>query len=279
MTDEEMIVQYRTGNQDVLNDIIKSFQKTLSNLCFRYRKYAEKYNLESSDLMQEGWIAFLASIDKYEIRESQEESSSFKTFAYNACEYAIQNAIKKSKPYGYKTTKDKLYINSLYQNAYGTEEDDDDSTLEDICSSDMFASADDVVEKVFCEYQHSVLDDAISNLPEKQAEIIQSKYWHGLTQKQISEQQACSESCIGEYERKALSKLRKMKKIQLLHDEVFGYDSCHAYNMSLLRALNNQTSTTEYLALKRLEYEEEQNKTNSQLKEIYQFIERADDEG
>lgn len=278
MTDEEMIVQYRTGNQDVLNDIIKSFQKTLSNLCFRYRKYAEKYNLESSDLMQEGWIAFLASIDRYEIKESQEESSSFKTFAYNACEYAIQNAIKKAKPYGYKTTKDKLYINSLYQQVYGTEEDDD-STFEDICSSNTFVSSDDVVEKEYCEYQHSVLEDAISNLPEKQAEIIQSRYWDGLTQKQIAEQKSCTESCIGEYEKKALSKLRKMKKIQLLHDEVFGYDSCHAYNMSLLRALNNQTSTTEYLALKRLEYEEEQNKTNSQLKETYQFIERADDEG
>ena len=241
MTDEEMIVEYRTGNQDVLDDIIKSFHKTLTNLCFRYRKYAEKYNLEASDLMQEGWIAFLASIDRYEIRESQEESSSFRTFAYKACEYAIQNAIKKAKPYGYKTTKDKIYINSLYP-------------------SDTFASADDVVEKAFYEYQHSVLDDAISNLPKRQAEIIQSKYWHGFTQKQISEQQSCSESCIGEYERKALSKLRKMKKIQLLHDEVFGYDSHFAYEMPLKYALDNHTSSTERLALKRLEYEEEEHK-------------------
>ena len=269
MTDEEMIVEYRTGNQDVLDDIIKSFHKTLTNLCFRYRKYAEKYNLEASDLMQEGWIAFLASIDRYEIRETQEESSSFRTFAYKACEYAIQNAIKKAKPYGYKTTKDKIYINSLYQQAYGTEEDDEDSTFEDICPSDTFASADDVVEKAFYEYQHSVLDDAISNLPKRQAEIIQSKYWHGFTQKQISEQQSCSESCIGEYERKALSKLRKMKKIQLLHDEVFGYDSHFAYEMPLKYALDNHTSSTERLALKRLEYEEEHKQTMNVLDDLF----------
>lgn len=271
MTDEEMIVMYRTGNQDVLDNIINNFSKTLNNLCFRYRKYAEKYNLEVADLIQEGWIAFLSSIDKYEIRDLQEESSSFKTFAYNACEYAIQNAIKKAKPYGYKTTKDKLYINSLYQQAYGTDKEDD-NIFEDICASDTFMSADDVIEKEYCEYQHSVLEDAISNLPDRQADIIQSKYWDGLTQKQIAEHQSCSESCIGEYERKALSRLRKMKRIQMLHDELYGYDSNFAYKMSLKKALDNHTSTTEYLALKRLDFEENQKVVCGELKKIYKTL-------
>ena len=57
--------------------------------------------------------------------------------------------------------------------------------------------------------------------------------------------------------------------MQELHDEIYGCDSQYAYKMSLKTALDHHTSTTEHLAMKRLEYEEEHKQTMNDLNNLF----------
>ena len=76
-------------------------------------------------------------------------------------------------------------------------------------------------------------------------------------------------SRVGQLERDALRKLKKMDRLKKLHDEVYGYDSHLAYGISVKCCLDNHTSSTEMLALKRVEYEEKQKRLANDLDDIF----------
>lgn len=153
---------------------------------------------------------------------------------------------------------------SIYSTAPGTE----DAALEDIIA-DPSNMEEDVEEKMFQEHERQVLDDAISELKESEQVVIRSRYWENQTQIQIAEEMNVTNSRIGQLERDALRKLKKMDRLQRLHDEVYGYDSSLAYGISRKYCLDNHTSSTEMLVIKRLEYEEEQKAVAKDIDDVF----------
>lgn len=153
---------------------------------------------------------------------------------------------------------------SIYSTAPGTE----DAALEDIIA-DPSNMEEDVEEKMFQEHERQVLDDAISELKESEQVVIRSRYWGNQTQIQIAEEMNVTNSRIGQLERDALRKLKKMDRLQRLHDEVYGYDSSLAYGISRKYCLDNHTSSTEMLVIKRLEYEEEQKAVAKDIDDVF----------
>ena len=101
-----------------------------------------------------------------------------------------------------------------------------------------------------------VVNDAVDQLPQNQAFVIRARYLKDSTQTQIASDLNVSFQRISQIENKALDRLQKMKRLQELHDEIYGYDSHYAYGMSVKCAVDNHTSATEKLALKRIEHEE-----------------------
>jgi RNA polymerase sporulation-specific sigma factor len=78
---------------------------------------------------------------------------------------------------------------------------EDGFTLENILSDTQ--SEEDLVERIS-------LNQAIRKLPEREAMVIQLRYFHGLTQERISRILSVSQVQVSRIEKKALSHLREM---------------------------------------------------------------------
>ncbi|NSJ55645.1 sigma-70 family RNA polymerase sigma factor [Enterocloster clostridioformis] len=140
---------------------------------------------------------------------------------------------------------------SIHKPVAGTE----DAALEDILADDADIAA-EVEDQVFQDEIKKVVNDAVDQLPQNQAFVIRARYLKDSTQTQIASDLNVSFQRISQIENKALDRLQKMKRLQELHDEIYGYDSHYAYGMSVKCAVDNHTSATEKLALKRIEHEE-----------------------
>ena len=60
------------------------------------------------------------------------------------------------------------------------------------------------------EYEEQALDQAISDLPEREALVIRLRYFHGLTQERTARILGVSQVQISRIEKKALGHLRDM---------------------------------------------------------------------
>lgn len=140
---------------------------------------------------------------------------------------------------------------SIHKPVAGTE----DAALEDILADDADIAA-EVEDQVFQDEIKKVVNDAVDQLPSKHSQVIHARYLEDATQIQVAEDMNISNQRVSQIENKALDRLQKMKRLQELHDEIYGYDSHYAYGMSVKCAVDNHTSATEKLALKRIEHEE-----------------------
>lgn len=153
---------------------------------------------------------------------------------------------------------------SIHKPVAGTE----DAALEDILADDADIAA-EVEDQVFQDEIKKVVNDAVDQLPQNQAFVIRARYLEDSTQTQIASDLNVSFQRISQIENKALDRLRNMQHLQELHDEIYGYDSHYAYGMSVKCAVDNHTSSTEKLALKRIECEEEHKENQVALDALF----------
>lgn len=89
------------------------------------------------------------------------------------------------------------------------------------------------------------------------------------SQVQVASEMNLSSQRVSQIEKEALKKLSAMEVLQQIHDEVYGYDSHLAYGITVKKAVDNHTSSTEMLAMKRLEYEEKYARQQNKLNNIF----------
>lgn len=251
MTDEQLLLSYRAGNQDALQELMKKFDKTMKNLSVRYKNYAQKYNLEIGDLQQEGWIAFIKAVDIYEIRNDDYDNCTLKTYLYNAVEFAIKNAIRASKPRGYKTTTDIVTISSLNQCMFNDDENED--YIDNIESPNSLEDIDAFIQNDFIRQLRvdtlSLLDDVFGEPLFIHDKFITNKnllylftffknpkcilalhyglFDKAMTFKEISDEVGMCENAINEYEKNALWEIRRSAKgVEFMKNYAYeGYES------------------------------------------------------
>lgn len=302
LTNEELVEQIQQGIdiQENMTVLYKQNQKFIYMIAKPFMKYAEP-----DDLLQEGYIGLHEAVYSYVpgdakfitylpyrirkccIRYLENNSNTkripiyklkeirmfkqfcqdyFNTHGYYPEDRTILKELQLTEA-KLKNIRKTIYEQnciSIYSTAPGTE----DAALEDIIA-DPSNMEEDVEEKMFQEHERQVLDDAISELKESEQVVIRSRYWENQTQIQIAEEMNVTNSRIGQLERDALRKLKKMDRLQRLHDEVYGYDSSLAYGISRKYCLDNHTSSTEMLVIKRLEYEEEQKAVAKDIDDIF----------
>ena len=153
---------------------------------------------------------------------------------------------------------------SIHSAAPGTE----DAALEDILADETDIAA-DVEDQVFKEEVKEIVDNAVDQLQPNQSYVIRERYLENATLCQVATEMRISIERVRQIERKALQRLKRMHQLQELHDEIYGYDSHFAYSMTVKCAVDNHTSSTEMLAMKRLEYEEEHKQTMNDLNNLF----------
>lgn len=153
---------------------------------------------------------------------------------------------------------------SIHKPVAGTE----DAALEDILA-DETDIAEEVEDQVFKEEIKKVVHDAVDQLPPKHSQVIHARYLEDESQVQVASAMNISNQRVSQIEKEALQKLKDMQRLQELHDEIYGYDSHFAYSMTVKCAVDNHTSSTEMLAMKRLEYEEKHKQTMNALDDLF----------
>lgn len=153
---------------------------------------------------------------------------------------------------------------SIHKPVAGTE----DAALEDILADDVDIAS-DVEERVFQDEIRQVVNEAVDQLPPKHSQVIHARYLEDTSQVQVASRMNLSSQRVSQIEKEALKKLSAMEVLQQIHDEVYGYDSHLAYGITVKKALDNHTSSTEMLAMKRLEYEEKYARQQNKLNNIF----------
>ncbi|MCC5910151.1 MAG: sigma-70 family RNA polymerase sigma factor [Clostridiaceae bacterium] len=130
MTNEELVKEYREGDNEALDQLIQKNTGLVKYFANKYCGIAQNTSLEYEDLEQEGWIAFIDAIEKYEFNE--DEPVLFSTYAgmrvkYKILTYLNRNICRTKKS---DISSEPVTMCSINQLLPGTE----DMTLEDsIC--------------------------------------------------------------------------------------------------------------------------------------------------
>lgn len=249
---DELLWEYQNGNVEALKHLIDWFSKKMESLSYKYYARAKHVSLERTDLLQEGWIAFMDAAKKFEIREDSKDSCSFATYAWTAVEFAIRNVIRKNRPMGYKSCDpaDSVLLHSLdaeFNNDDGTWTLYDQIPNEDAAIGfQEFENAEynialrndllQLLDSVFCGTIENIPGITNEYLLKKMQEQPYSKnilllhyglYGKAMTFDEISESTGYTASYIGDIESKAIWKLRssvpgkqfmKLYGMDMIHD-------------------------------------------------------------
>ncbi len=86
MTDEELVLQYKNGNENAFNEIYARYK----NLVKFYSRNLFLLGADNDDLMQEGMLGLIKAVNGY-----REGESSFLTYASHCVKTSLITAVKK----------------------------------------------------------------------------------------------------------------------------------------------------------------------------------------
>ncbi len=115
----------------------------------------------------------------------------------------------------------------------------------------------DVIDRIALEQDKKLLWNCVGELDERSCNCIEHYHKANMNQKQISEVIGVSPQRISHIIKQGYLKLKRNPKIQAI-SERWGYDSQQSYKYSANRFKNTNTSSTEYMAIKREEEAERQ---------------------
>lgn len=130
----------------------------------------------------------------------------------------------------------------------------DNMTLADAIP-DGFNLEDEVVDRIGTGQEITAIWACVDELDNRHQSIIKSRYKRNMSLSEVSKQEQVSGERIRQIERKALITLKKKKQIQDIAKQ-WGYQCQQAYHFGLQRFKDTGTSSTEFIALRRIEIEQ-----------------------
>lgn len=199
--------------------------------------YKDTAKFEQEDLMQEARIATLKAIDMYDEKHNAKLSTYVYTAVCRACRDYVRdntydlvvsryqqekewkermgedNILNVNKPkFDSPTPPTALRLDQKISQAGNGNA----ATLGDTIPSGELS----VLENLIKKEQVSILREEVSKLPERERDIVYSRFWGGATYKEIAEEQGCSKQRAEVITKRALGRLSsKLKK--RLEDELF----------------------------------------------------------
>lgn len=215
---------------------------------------ADNAGLSFEDLVQEGYFA----VD-YAAKHYSAEQGSFTTYL----SYALLKQIRTATCGEHArvvATKDGRHVavsanplNECTSLDIRLDETDEGSstkgeTIEDPAATQAFQTAED---DLYTEELHNALEEALSHLAAKQADVVRRHYFEGQTLKEISQEDGTTLNAARNREQAAFIALRRNPQIQRWRDEII---SARAWNGTGFGAWNHRGSveerTVEYLEKK-----------------------------
>ena len=167
MTDEQLALKARSGDESSVNELLTKYKPLVSKL-------SRSYFLtdgDSEDILQEGMIGLYKAIRHYD----KNKNASFKTFASTCIKHQLQSAIKIASAEKHKVLSTALSINDPSQ-------DDEDGELEIYIPSSLPSPDDKLLERERMSEIKQKIKEVLSSL---ELEVL-SLYLKGYNYNEIS---------------------------------------------------------------------------------------------
>ncbi len=292
MTNEELVGFIQSGEID-RKDGLQQLYLVNKGLLFSFAKRYAKEKTDIEDLIQEGFIGLMESIDSFDL----EKGVSFMTyagfrikkrmrdFAYDDCSIRVSSHIN-NRYVRYKEFCEE------YLNEYGIEPDEktvcdaleitpeqlkyclDNIALKNTSSTDVNVNdegqiltvgdmlkdpkcfEDDLIEKMIDDENQKTINDCLDSLPKDMGSVVREYVFENKTFRQIAKEKDVSHQAIEQKVKKAYKLLREDERmLYAAKTKLFLLDTL-AYKGSIRRYRNNNnTSVVEKIAIERTERE------------------------
>ena len=109
-----------------------------------------------------------------------------------------------------------------------------------------------MVDALYLEQLHKALDDAMKQLPQRQEQILRSRYYKSQTHQKIAKELGCTASNVGSQEQAALDALYNARFFNGLNEYLEVNTNWHLH-VGVTRFKSTRTSSVEKIVLQREE--------------------------
>lgn len=238
MTNEELVEKIQQGERDLLPQLWEQVERFVRKLaCERVEFRADGSTLvrgvtglELDDLMQAGYIAFLAAVDRFKPTRDVLFSTVLGVYLKQQFNLTYASASGMTRGiYGRAQglSKAKKEGKILSQNdermlavRYATSLNDTIKTSDGDASEIGYFVADpndligDAEERIYQQQLHAALEEALGQLPENQEKVIRLRFYQELSQGEVCEQLGISRERVRETQERALWNLKKCRNLE-----------------------------------------------------------------
>lgn len=236
LTNEQLAEFIQQGNEDlkpVLWERVKKLLYMFAGKYYRrYTEYCDRFGVTEWDLKQQAYTAYENSFASYDRSRG--------TYA------AYLNLMFKNAIRGLFGGKDPLNFSDSLDRLLDTE-DEGSGAVGDLIPDTAAAEAFEEIEESSVA---AVVRSAVEKLPDRERDIIKSRYFDGLSRPRISADIGMSSERVRQIETTALNRLHKNRDIRRLGDEL-GYSSQRAYHNTVSSFKRYGMSNVERLAIER----------------------------
>jgi len=170
-SDEDLMLLFKSGDQNAFNVLVRRWETPLLNLCNRFLQDIEK----AKDIRQEVFLRVYKAAKRYK------PSAKFSTWLYritlNCCLDELRNEKKKNR----------IPLETDYEDNTGKRWLLEETLIDRSDLPDEIAEKNEITQIVKC---------AIAQLPDEQRAVVIMRHYEGLKFKEIAEIMDCPESTV-----------------------------------------------------------------------------------
>lgn len=204
MTDEELATKAKTGDEAVLLELWnnkRGMAYTWARSAFRkHWENGDTRGVDLDDLMQTAFIALMKAVHYYD----PEKSWAFSTCYGNCLKREFADLLRTRTTHKIDALNGSLSLDAPMD---GKSEDDTDLWIDTL--EDPVNCFEEVEERIFQDQLHDALENALSQIPEKQSEAVRLRYLQDKGWAAVAEMMGFEHSYVRRLANKGLDNLRK----------------------------------------------------------------------
>ena len=211
MSNEELVALIQAGERDRLPELWEQVEKFVDRQAGKRARLLDGYGgVTAEDLYHSGYIALVDAADSYDPTTGCAFTSWLMFF--------LMPTFAKTGGY-YSSKRDPLHRAYSLDTPLKVEKGTPitlSNFLPDPCATQNFQ---DVEDRIFVEQLRPVLDAALQEIPDNQANVLRRSYYAGQTKKQIAADLCVNKATVYRWQKAALQALRQRQELrQFLQD-------------------------------------------------------------
>lgn len=239
-TNEQLALAYQEGARQVIAQLWEQTKAVIYSWCYRYyerhRGRCTACGVELADLQQEGFLALLDAVQAFEPEREYKFTSWLKFPLKNRC-----NALL-----GMRGNNAPRALNECVSLDKPIGENEDTPLLDMVADPNAGEDFESAEDREYTRQLHEALAEAMGTLQEKHRDILNWRFFDGLTLQQCGERLCCSPEYARQLSQQALVRMRRGQSIRILRR--FLGETSMPYNGTGFQAWSSGGSVQERIA-------------------------------